>query len=63
MTTKLVFWAEILGVTFFVLASFSKGFQFDNYNPVSQLISATMAVDMPKEKHYAFLDTSRVEFY
>ncbi len=47
MNNKLVFWIGILGVSLFVLASIIGGFQFDNYDPISQYISETMAVDTP----------------
>ena len=54
MSSKLVFWLGILGVTFFVLASFLGGFLFENYNPISQLISESMAVDTPYGKALRF---------
>ena len=54
MSNKLVFWTGILGVTFFAVASFLGGFQFDNYNPISQYISETMAVDTPYGKVLRF---------
>ena len=54
MSNKLVFWTGILGVTFFGVASFLGGFQFDNYNPISQYISETMAVDTPHGKLLRF---------
>ena len=50
MSNKLLFLIGILGVTFFAVASFLGGFQFDNYDPISQYISETMAVDMPYGK-------------
>ena len=50
MNPKLVFWIGILGVAFFSIASILGGFQFDNYNPVSQYISETMAIDTPYGK-------------
>ena len=50
MSNKLLFLTGILGVTFFAVASFLGGFQFDNYDPISQYISETMAVDMPYGK-------------
>ena len=40
----------MLGVTFFCVASFLGGFQFDNYSPISQYISETMAIDTPYGK-------------
>jgi len=45
MSNKVFFWTGILGVTFFGVASFLGVFQFDNYNPISQYISETMAID------------------
>jgi len=47
MSNKLLFLIGILGVTFFAVASFLGGFQFENYDPVSQYISETMAVGTP----------------
>ena len=55
MSNKLVFWTGILGVTFFGVASFLGGFQFDNYSPISQYISETMAVDTRYGKVLRFL--------
>jgi hypothetical protein len=37
----------ILGVSLFAVASFLGGFQFENYDPISQYISETMAVGTP----------------
>ena len=54
MSNKLVFWAGILGVTFFGVASILGGFQFDRYNPISQYISETMAIDTPYGKVLRF---------
>lgn len=54
MSNKLVFWTGILGVTFFGVASFLGGFQFDNYSPISQYISETTAVDTPNGKVLRF---------
>jgi hypothetical membrane protein len=54
MSNKLVFWTGILGVTFFSVASFLGGFQFENYSPISQYISETMAVDTPYGKVLRF---------
>lgn len=54
MSNKLVFWTGILGVAFFGVASFLGGFQFENYNPISQYISETMAVDTPYGKVLRF---------
>ena len=47
MSNKLLFLIGILGVTLFGVASFLGGFQFDDYDPISQYISETMAVDAP----------------
>lgn len=54
MSNKLLFFIGILGVTFFGVASFLGGFQFDDYNPISQYISETMAVDTPYGKTLRF---------
>lgn len=54
MSNKIVFWMGILGVTFFSVASILGGFQFDSYNPISQFISETMAVDTPYGKVLRF---------
>ncbi len=54
MSNKLVFWIGILGVLFFSLASTLGGFQFDNYNPIAQLISETYAIDTPYGKVLRF---------
>ena len=54
MSNKVVFWTGILGVTFFGVASILGGFQFDSYNPISQYISETMAVDTPYGKILRF---------
>ena len=54
MSNKVVFWTGILGVTFFGVASILGGFQFDSYNPISQYISETMAVDTPYGKVLRF---------
>jgi len=54
MSNKLIFWIGIVGVTFFGVASILGGFQFDNYNPMSQYISETMAVDTPYGKALRF---------
>ena len=50
MNNKLLFFIGILGVTLFGVASFLGGFQFDHYDPISQYISETMAVDTPYGK-------------
>jgi len=55
MSNKLVFWTGILGGIFFGEASFLGGFQFDSYNPISQYISETMAIDTPYGKVLRFL--------
>tara|TARA_B100000809_G_scaffold264744_2_gene321450 strand:+ start:2040 stop:2663 length:624 start_codon:yes stop_codon:yes gene_type:complete len=54
MSNKLVFFTGILGVTFFGVTSFLGGFQFEDYDPISQYISETMAVDMPYGKYLRF---------
>jgi len=51
MSNKVFFWTGILGVTFFGVASFLGVFQFDNYNPISQYISETMAIDTHTKKY------------
>jgi len=40
----------MLGVTLFSIASILGGFQFDNYNSISQYISETYAIDTPYGK-------------
>jgi len=47
MSRKTIFWTGILGVTLFAIASILGGFQFEDYNPMSQYISESMAVDTP----------------
>ena len=54
MSNKLLFFIGILGVTFFGVASILGGFQFEDYDPISQYISETMAVDMPYGKSLRF---------
>ena len=54
MSNKLLFLIGILGVTFFGVASFLGGFQFDDYDPISQYISETMAIDTPYGKTLRF---------
>ena len=54
MSNKLVFWAGILSVTFFGVASILGGFQFESYDPISQYISETMAIDTPYGKALRF---------
>lgn len=54
MSNKLLFLTGILGVTFFGVASILGGFQFDDYSPISQYISETMAVDTPYGKALRF---------
>ena len=54
MSNKLLFYIGILGVTFFVIASILGGFQFDDYDPISQYISETVAVDAPYGKTLRF---------
>lgn len=55
MNDKLVFWIGVLGVIFFGVASFLGGFLIDNYNPISQYISESMAVDTPYGKELRLL--------
>lgn len=50
MNGKTIFWIGILGVTLFAVASVLGGFQFDDYNPLSQYISETYAIDTPYGK-------------
>ncbi|KAB2878178.1 DUF998 domain-containing protein [bacterium] len=50
MNGNTVFWIGILGVTLFSVASVIGGFQFDDYNPLSQYISETYAIDTPYGK-------------
>lgn len=50
MNRKTIFWIGILGVTFFSVASIIGGFQFDDYNLLSQYISETYAIDTPYGK-------------
>ena len=47
MNKRVIFWTGILGVTLFAVASILGGFQFDDYNQMSQYISETMAIDTP----------------
>lgn len=55
MSKIMVFWMGILGVAFFGLASVLGGFQFDDYDPVSQYISETMAVGTPYGQMLRFM--------
>ncbi|MGK0386432.1 MAG: hypothetical protein ACI849_001048 [Patiriisocius sp.] len=50
MSNKLLFFIGIIGVSFFGLASILGGFQFENYDPISQYISETMAIGTPYGK-------------
>ncbi|MBK6263745.1 DUF998 domain-containing protein [Marivirga sp. S37H4] len=50
MNNKLVFWVGLLGTALFFVASVLGGFQFEDYNPVSQLISESMAIGTPYGK-------------
>jgi hypothetical protein len=50
MNRKTIFWIGILGVIFFSVASILGGFQFDDYNLLSQYISETYAIDTPYGK-------------
>ncbi len=54
MSNRILFFIGILGVTLFGVASFLGGFQFDDYDPISQYISETMAIDMPYGKSLRF---------
>jgi hypothetical protein len=54
MSNTAVFWTGILGVTFFGVASVLGGFQLENYDPISQYISETYAVDTPYGKALRF---------
>ena len=54
MNRKTIFWIGILGVTLFSVASIIGVFQFDNYNPLSQYISETYAIDTPYGKALRF---------
>lgn len=54
MNKKLLFWIGILAVTLFTVASIIGGFQFDNYSPISQFISETMATGTPYGKFLRF---------
>ena len=50
MNNKSVFWIGILGILFFAIPSIIGGFQINNYNPVSQFISESMAIGTPNGK-------------
>lgn len=50
MNESIIFRLGIIGVTLFLAASILGGFQFDNYNPLSQYISETYAIDTPYGK-------------
>lgn len=50
MSNKSLFVIGILGVSFFVVASFLGGFLLDDYDPITQYISETYAVDTPYGK-------------
>lgn len=54
MKNNLLYLSGILGASFFVMASFLGGLQFDNYDPVSQYISETMATGSPYGKMLRF---------
>lgn len=54
MSNNLIFWIGIFGVMFFGVASILGGFQFQSYDPISQYISETMAVDAPYGKSLRF---------
>lgn len=50
MSNRLVFWLGIIGVTFFVAAAILGGLLLENYNPISQFISESYAIDTPHGK-------------
>lgn len=54
MEKKSIATLGLSGVALFTIASILGGFQFDNYNPISQYISETMAVDTPYGKVLRF---------
>ncbi|MCF6279002.1 MAG: DUF998 domain-containing protein [Flavobacteriaceae bacterium] len=54
MNNKTVYLIGIFGVTFFGLASILGGFQFDDYNQMSQFISESMAIDTPYGKIFRY---------
>jgi len=54
MNKTSTFFSGILGVSLFAIASILGGFQFDDYNPISQFISETMAIDTPYGKTLRF---------
>lgn len=54
MQNKAIAFTGLLAVILFVAAATLGGFQFDNYNPLSQLISETAAVDAPYGKLLRF---------
>ena len=54
MNNKLLFLIGILGVSLFGVSSILGGFQFENYDPISQFISETMAVNTPYGKTLRF---------
>jgi hypothetical protein len=47
MNERMIFWTGIIGATLFSAASILGGFQFDDYNPLSQYISETYAIGTP----------------
>lgn len=47
MTKSIAFWSGILGVVFFVVATFLAGLQFSEYSHVSQYISESYATGTP----------------
>lgn len=58
MNKYLTFWAGILGVAFFILATFFGGLQLSGYSHISQLISETYAIDTPygwEVRYFGFL--------
>jgi hypothetical protein len=54
MNERVIPWTGIVGVTLFGVASLVGGFQFDDYNPMSQYISETMAIDTPYGKQLRY---------
>jgi len=56
MNERVNFWTGIIVATLFSVASILGGFQFDNYNPLSQYISETYAIDTPFRILYERMD-------
>jgi hypothetical protein len=55
MSNRSLFIIGILGVSLFVIASVLGGFQFDDYDPIAQYISETMAVGTTHGEKLRFL--------